>query len=355
MAGRHERALEIANELGVDAVLVAKPESVTWLTGYAPPFGTAPNPWSSPALALVSPDGALLIVADDQCPTENACPTATYPGYGLGKVDRVTHLKHLLGDLIDGRLVAIEADTLPVAVSSDLTWVDAAEPLASARAVKDPDELELIARAVEVADIGQRAVRRAVSEGLSEIELWNGTQAAMEAAGGANPASMSSVIVRPSLARFGGAPGYHIVNAGDVVLADLVPCVAGYWADSCSAVAVGTPTKAARRAYSQVSRRLQSALDIVKPGLRSGDLDAFLRDGLYYPHHSGHGVGTSFHEEPRIVPRGRSILKDGMVIAIEPAQYTEQTGVRLEVLLRVTSDGCEVLSHHDVGHEGWSC
>jgi Xaa-Pro aminopeptidase len=92
---------------------------------------------------------------------------------------------------------------------------------------------------------------------------------------------------------------------------------------------------------------------VVRPGLRASDLDQSLRDALRkagyspHPHHSGHGFGTTYHEEPRIVPYNNDRLETGMVIALEPGVYLPGVGgVRLEHALLVTADGCEVLTHH---------
>jgi Xaa-Pro aminopeptidase len=54
------------------------------------------------------------------------------------------------------------------------------------------------------------------------------------------------------------------------------------------------------------------------------------------------------HEEPRIIPRTDRVLEAGMVIAVEPGTYGEGWGVRVEQLLLVTAEGCEVLSQHDL-------
>ena len=37
-----------------------------------------------------------------------------------------------------------------------------------------------------------------------------------------------------------------------------------------------------------------------------------------------------------------------MVIALEPGSYGDGEGVRVEQIVLVTGDGCEVLSRHDI-------
>ena len=67
-----------------------------------------------------------------------------------------------------------------------------------------------------------------------------------------------------------------------------------------------------------------------------------------YPHHTGHGVGVSGHEEPRIVPYNQIALAPGMVIMVEPGIYFPgETAIRLEDALLVTESGAEVLTRHD--------
>jgi Xaa-Pro aminopeptidase len=68
-----------------------------------------------------------------------------------------------------------------------------------------------------------------------------------------------------------------------------------------------------------------------------------LRDGFY--HSLGHGVGLEVHEYPSLGRSGSEPLIPGDVIAVEPGTYRHgYGGVRLEDLLLITADGCEVLA-----------
>ncbi len=92
---------------------------------------------------------------------------------------------------------------------------------------------------------------------------------------------------------------------------------------------------------------LADLVDAIGPGVVAGDLDALARAELEFPHHTGHGLGTGYHEEPRLVPGSATVLEPGMVVAIEPGTYAG-AGVRVEQVVLVTADGCEVLSGHDL-------
>jgi Xaa-Pro aminopeptidase len=152
----------------------------------------------------------------------------------------------------------------------------------------------------------------------------------------------------PQTAHVGGPPGTRVLAEGDLVICDLVPRVDGYWGDSCATIAVGEPDARARRHHEVSREALARGLDAVRPGVTGHDLDALVRDGLEYPHHTGHGIGSDFHEEPRVVAGGGTVLEPGMVVALEPASYGGGNGVRCEHVAVVTDDGCEVLSRHSL-------
>lgn len=342
--------MEVARLAGAEAVLAASPSAVTWLTGHVPDVETGPSPFALAPLALLAEASPpTLIVSEDEAgnaPT--GCEVVSYPGYGLGPLDPAGEAAAALERVVGRRRVATEAAALPVALASCVSWVDVSADLGRARAVKDEDEIELLRRAIALCDVGQREARARAEPGMSELELWALVRAAMEAEAGGRTPLLADLVSGSRTGEIGGPPGERTLVEGDLVLCDLVPRRDGYWGDSCATIPVGRASATARERHGAVRDALERAVEGVRPGVTTGELDALARDGLDYPHHTGHGLGTGWHEEPRIVPDGATVLEPGMVIALEPGSYGDGEGVRVEQVVLVTRDGCEVLSGHEL-------
>ena len=100
--------------------------------------------------------------------------------------------------------------------------------------------------------------------------------------------------------------------------------------------------------YDVVLRAQRAAIDTLRPGVKTGEVDAAARqviaDGGYaefFTHGTGHGIGLEVHEAPRVRANSDDVLSTGMVITLEPGVYLPGWGgVRVEDDFLVTRDGC---------------
>lgn len=345
ISSRAQRALVATN---CDTLVVSDPATVTWLTGFAPEVIFGPSPFAAPPLVVVRTGGDVVaIVSSDQAPSVTACDVVSYEGFTTGPLAPYEGQRIALRSIACSGRIGVDTLVLPGLLESSGTQ-DVGTTLDRLRAVKDAYELERIRAAVKLCDVGQATARARVLAGSRELELWSSIQSAMEAHAGERLPLLCDVVSGPRSAEVGGPPTVRTLERGDLVIVDLVPRLHGYWGDSCATLTTGNPPIAAREAHAQCVAALERGIAAVRPGVVAGELDALIRAGLDYPHHSGHGLGTTLHEEPRIVPGSTTVLEAGMVIALEPAAYHDSWGVRVERVVAVTETGCEILSGHDI-------
>lgn len=373
---QRQQTADLLKARGLDCALFAFRESVTWLTGFAPPVQTGPNLFSGgPALVWYAGGHFWLIVQDVYA--DLAAPFAqeadgtliTYATYTIEQpILSVDHLaaalRPLVQDMRGAPRVGVELDWLTARLHRTLTEAAASVEivpvdgwLAPLRLIKTEEELALLRRNFALCDIGQAAARAATYAGQREIDVWAAAQAAINGAAGCRvPLGNDCVVGYRSPNNIGGWPLDYTIRAGDSLIVDLSVVAGGYWSDGCGTYYAGEPTPR-QQAIHQVARAaLEFGIEQVRPGIAARELDrrirAFIEQAGYpvYPHHTGHGVGASGHEAPRIVPYNDETLQAGMVIMLEPGIYFPgETGVRLEHGLLVTPDGAEVLTRHDTG------
>lgn len=125
-----------------------------------------------------------------------------------------------------------------------------------------------------------------------------------------------------------GIPSNRKLKKGDIVSIDIGADYKGYHGDSAWSYAVGLIDDDKKYLMEHTKKALYEGIKMVKPGNRIGDISHAIE--CYANDHDlgivrelcGHGVGNHLHEEPDVPNYGFAhtgpILKEGMVIAIEP-------------------------------------
>jgi Xaa-Pro aminopeptidase len=258
------------------------------------------------------------------------------------------------------RRLGIESEHLTVAgrtqlasfLRSDFRLRETQGLVERARMVKDAEE---IARLRAAAVLGARLFDRAlevIRRGVKENEVAAEMEYAARRAG-AEAMSFPTIIAagKRSALPHGRASGAAIPSRGFVVC-DFGVILSGYCSDRTRTVHVGRPTREARQMYEAVREAQAVAIETVKAGVSVGEIDQAARNVLrknglarHFTHSTGHGVGLEIHEPPRIAAGQTEILRPGMVITVEPGVYIAGSGgVRIEDMVVVTEQGCEVLA-----------
>lgn len=246
------------------------------------------------------------------------------------------------------------------------TWLDAESRLSGAmngatlrrdtdiiqsvRIVKTPAEIDAIRAACT--DTGKifPLVRDAIRPGISELELRDAVLGRL--ANGSFKA-VGELIQGGENAAIPHKPtGNRRFAAGDAVIVDFVAAHQAYVGDMTRTFSVGRPSTEIRRAYDVVRDAQHAAIDAVRPGITCEALDTAARRvidaaglGPYFIHRLGHGIGLDIHEPPFLVQGNGASLEAGMCMTIEPGVYVPgRFGIRIEDVVVVTPDGCDVLS-----------
>jgi Xaa-Pro aminopeptidase len=147
-----------------------------------------------------------------------------------------------------------------------------------------------------------------------------------------------------------------VIEKGELVVLEMGVCVNGYWADITRTAVVGPITDMQQRMYDAVRRAQEAAFKMLRPGVFMRDVDGAARriiaDAGFescFPHALGHQTGFRYHDPgDSLSPYSTGVLKEGMVITIEPGVYGPSLGggLRLEDNALITAEGYRILSDY---------
>jgi Xaa-Pro aminopeptidase len=226
----------------------------------------------------------------------------------------------------------------------------AGELLAPLRAVKEPAELEALARAGSHADLVVEEAADFAQPGMTERELARFVTQRFESLGDADPWVI--VASGPNSASPHHESSDRRIAMDEVLLLDLGASTDGYSSDITRTYFLGEPPRQVLRTWELVHRALEAGVAATRAGRPAESVDAAARSviddaglGASFTHRTGHGLGLEVHEAPWIVSGNRTPLAAGNVHSVEPGIYLPgRYGVRLEDIVVVEADGARRLN-----------
>jgi Xaa-Pro aminopeptidase len=349
MNARGDRLIQFLADAGIDVLLVTDLANVRYLTGYS----------GSNGVAIVGPE------------TRTFITDFRYVEQAAEEVDASFERRQAPQDLLDAVQDALPGgenrlrlgfeeshvsvrtcNRLRGLLEERITLVGVGGLVERLRAVKDADEVAAIRAACQLADAALEQVLADGLVGRTERDVALALEIAMRELGAKRP-SFDTIIAAGSHGALPHAqPRDVVIEPNQFVVVDWGAELNGYCSDCTRTVATGPVSEHAQEIYGLVRSAQLAGLEGVAAGRNGREVDAVARrviedagHGEHYGHGLGHGVGIEVHEAPRLSQRSEDTLEAGNVVSVEPGVYLPgDLGVRIEDLVVVTENGCDILT-----------
>ena len=369
----------LLDDAGIDVLLVTSKHNIQYLSGgyrfffhdYADAIGI-----SRYLPILVYPRGEPGAAAYIANPMENYerelgkfwAPRLDFSAWGTLDATRgaVEHLRRLGGTF---RRIGIEAAFLPTDAYRLLTesfpdseFVEAHFPLERLRAVKTPEELDLLKEASERVVDSMLAVFAQAREGMTKQDLVDALRREE-----VNRDLIFEYCLVTAGTSHNRAPSNQLLRQGDIFSLDSGGNYRGYIGDLCRMGILGEPDAELVDLLGEIEAIQQAARKPIRAGARGGDVFTEPEQLIARsPNRAAlgfvaHGMGIVSHEAPRLTgkaPQGYPgfdadrPLEAGMVISVETTMLHPSRGfIKLEDTLAVTETGHESFGD---GGRGWN-
>jgi len=288
-----------------DCLIVTAPEDIFYYTGYTP----------------LEDDGSVLVVLERGArlfTTQNGFQTKT----ASVQITTMEKASDFIDFVKNYRIAGFDEDTLLsrsfLKLRKHIKLKPASGIIKQPRMIKDAKELAALRKAIALT---KRAFKLKLSgteaASAAEIDCFfkrNGAESAFPTifASGTNSGNVHH------------RPGNRKRGNRDLVIVDIGAKINGYCADM-SRTLCRSPGKREKKLIVTVKNIQEQLIDFIKPGMKLSEVQSEY-EKLMKPnkvfHYFGHGVGLNIHE----APRKNDVLKENMIITVEPGIYIRNFG-----------------------------
>lgn len=346
---RINNILELMEEASLDYFLISDPDSIAYCTGYYN------NPFERMFVFMISKHGDHKLFCND----------LFYIDQDLG----VEIVWHKDGD--DAVKSIVDHMAFPNRIGIDKNWpsryllsmmkklpnakyINASPCVDLVRMKKDEKEQKLMIKASQINDLAMQDVIDLCKEGLTEKQIAARLPDIYRKHGGDDNSFEPIIAFGKNAADPHHSNDDSKIQKFDSIIIDMGCKYQGYCSDMTRTVFYGGITEKQMEVYELVKQANEAAEKIIRPGIKLADIDKCARDiiakagyGEYFNHRLGHFIGRDVHEYGDVSQSFDMKVEAGMIFSIEPGVYLPgEFGVRVEDLVLVTEDGCQVLNSY---------
>ncbi len=234
---------------------------------------------------------------------------------------------------------------------NNIKFIKTYDFLEKIRMFKTPSEVKLIKKSVAVSKEAFLFAEEIKDERMTEKHLAIEIEKFLKLKADSELAFEAIVACGKNSAFAHHRPQETKLSEGNLLI-DLGSRYYGYCADLTRVFFCSKMPILFKEIFDTVKKAQELSISKIKDGARIADVDRAARQyiekkgwGKNFTHGLGHGVGLSVHEPPYLRPNSDEVLKEGMVITVEPAIYIDNKfGVRIEDMVLVKGKTREVIS-----------
>jgi Xaa-Pro aminopeptidase len=358
------KAQDVMRQYKLDGILLTTPQNIRYFTGYDSQFWESPTrPWFVVVPASGKPIGIVPEIGESEFKKTWLDDIKTWPS-PRPEDEGISIVKSTLEDLkkIHGQIgaefgkeMAIRMpvrDLFKLKENLNTNIVDGSDAIWEMRMIKTNTEIERIKHICSIASDAYYDLPSKLNIGDTEREAVNKLKIDIINRGADNVPFMPGISGEGGVSQIVCGPSDRIIEKGDILFIDTGSTFDGYFCDFDRNFAFGSATSEVEKVNEILWNATEAGINAAKPGVSTFDIfntmNKIISDGNAVGNNVGrlgHGLGLQLTEPPSHRPGDNTIIKENMVLTIEPGmEYAKGKMIVHEENVVIRKDGAELIT-----------